>query len=162
MEINNAKVENETLVLGNLKTTEETLTEKFAVVPTEEAWEAPLVRYSTTDDNIVMFNALNSASEKVEDYIGEEVVVEHIVVTSADVQEELNNPNAPWVNKPVIHFFCEDGTHIASLANGIRRTTMSLLGLGFDPTPEHPVVIKFKSVKVKKGHAHGFDIIEMR
>lgn len=142
-------------------TDEPSLSEAFAILSVEEGYNAPIIRYSSTTDNIVLFNALNSASEKVEDYIGEEVVVQHIVVTAADVQEEMNNPNAPYVNKPVIHFFCEGDIHIASLANGIRRTTMSLLALGFEPTPENPITIKFKTVKVKRGTAHGFDVINM-
>ena len=140
---------------------EQSLMDAFAILSVEDGYNAPIIRYSSTTDNIVLFNALNSASEKVEDYIGEEVVVQHIVVTAADVQEEMNNPNAPYVNKPVIHFFCEGDIHIASLANGIRRTTMSLLGLGFEPTPEHPITIKFKTVKVKRGTAHGFDVIDL-
>lgn len=139
----------------------ESIEEAFRIMSVSEGHKAPIIRYSTTEDNVIMFNALNSASDKIENYIDQEVVVENIVVTAADVQEELNNPNAPYVNKPVIHFFLDDGTHIASLANGIRRTTMNLLALGFNPTPENPITIKFKSVKVKKGKAHGFDIISM-
>lgn len=139
-----------------------TLAEAFATNTVEKGYDMPPIRFSTTDDTITMFNALNSTSEKVEDYIDKEVVVEHIIVSAADVQEEMNNPNAPYVNKPVIHFFCDDGTHIASLANGINRTTRNLLSTGVWPTEEHPIVIKFKRVKVKKGHAHGFEVVEIR
>lgn len=140
---------------------ENDIEEMFKVVSVSEGASLPLIRYTTTDDNVVMFNALNSSSEKIENHLGEELNVEHIVVTAADVQEEFNNPDAPFVNKPVIHFFLDDGTHIASLANGIRRTTINLLALGFLPTPENPITIKFKNVKVKKGTAHGFDIIRI-
>ena len=137
-----------------------TLTEAFQTVSVDEGYNLPCIRFASSEaDHVTLFSALNDRGENVEDYMDEEVVVEHIVVTAADVQEEMNNPNAPFVNKAVIHFFCDDGTHISSLSNGIRRCTLNLVGCGFDPTPDHPVHIKFKRVKVARGNAHSFSVL---
>ena len=136
------------------------LQEAFTTYSVEEGYDLPCVRFATPDcDHITLFTALNDKAESVEDYMEEEVIVEHIVITAADVQEEMNNPNAPFVNKPVIHFFCDDGTHISSLSNGIRRCTQNLVGCGIIPSPEHPVHIKFKRVKVARGNAHSFTVV---
>lgn len=136
------------------------LQEAFTTYSVEEGYDMPCVRFATPDcDHITLFTALNDKAESVEDYMEEEVIVEHIVITAADVQEEMNNPNAPFVNKPVIHFFCDDGTHISSLSNGIRRCTQNLVGCGIIPSPEHPVHIKFKRVRVARGNAHSFTVV---
>lgn len=136
------------------------LQEAFTTYSVEEGYDMPCVRFATPDcDHITLFTALNDKAESVEDYMEEEVIVEHIVITAADVQEEMNNPNAPFVNKPVIHFFCDDGTHISSLSNGIRRCAQNLVGCGIIPSPEHPVHIKFKRVKVARGNAHSFTVV---
>lgn len=120
------------------------------------------IRHTTTADDITLFNAINGSAEKVEDYLGKDVSVTDIVVSSADVLEDINDPdpeNGKKVNKPVIHFFTSDGKHISSISNGIKRATENLLSVGFAPTKESPITIRFKEVKTKKGTAHSFDLI---
>lgn len=122
--------------------------------------EGSMIRTSTTDDDVTLFNAINSSAEKVEEYIDQEIEVVAIVVTSADVAEDMNDEDSNMVNKPVVHFFCKDGKHISSISNGIRRATENLLSVGFTPSIESPITLKFKLVKTKKGTAHSFDLVK--
>lgn len=122
--------------------------------------EGAKIRTSTTTDDVTLFNAINSSAEKVEDYLDKDVIVTDIVVTSADVLEDMNDEDSDKVNKPVVHFFCQDGKHISSISNGIKRATENLLSVGFNPTKEAPITIRFKEVKTKKGTAHSFDLIK--
>lgn len=122
--------------------------------------EGSMIRTSTTDDDVTLFNAINSSAEKLEEYIDQEVEVVAIVVTSADVAEDMNDEDSNKVNKPVVHFFCKDGKHISSISNGIRRATENLLSVGFAPSIESPITLKFKLVKTKKGTAHSFDLVK--
>ena len=69
--------------------------------------EGSMIRTSTTDDDVTLFNAINSSAEKLEEYIDQEVEVVAIVVTSADVAEDMNDEDSNKVNKPVVHFFCK-------------------------------------------------------
>lgn len=126
-----------------------------------EAGSGAKIRTTTTTDDVTLFNAINGSAEKVEDYLGSEVTVTDIVVTSADVLKDINDPDPDGEkeNRPVIHFFTADGKHISSISNGIRRAAENLLTVGFNPTKESPIVIRFKEVKTKKGIAHSFDLI---
>lgn len=126
-----------------------------------EAGSGAKIRTTTTTDDVTLFNAINGSAEKVEDYLGSEVTVTDIVVTSADVLKDINDtdPDGEKENRPVIHFFTADGKHISSISNGIRRAAENLLTVGFNPTKEAPIVIRFKEVKTKKGTAHSFDLI---
>jgi len=126
------------------------------VFSTDDAYNLPAIRYSTTDDNTVLFNALNSQNEQVSDYIDQEIVVEDIVITGIDITDKFTGQD---LNKPVVHFFTDDGRHISSIANGILRTTLGLLKSGICPNAEHPITIRFRSVKVRRGTAHGFDVV---
>lgn len=126
-----------------------------------EAGKGAKIRTATTTDDVTLFNALNGSAEKVEDYLGKDVKVSDIIVTSADVLKDINDtdPDGEKENRPVVHFFTADGHHISSISNGIRRATMNLLEVGFGPTKENPITIHFKEVKTKKGTAHSFDLI---
>ena len=121
--------------------------------------EGAKIRHTTTTDDVTLFNALNGSAEKVEDFFGQDVVVTDIVVSSADVNEDINDPDSDKINKPVVHFFTADGKHISSISNGIKRATENLLSVGFAPSPDSPITIRFKEVKTKKGTAHSFDLI---
>lgn len=130
----------------------------FAIL---EAGTGAKIRTSSTADDVTLFNALNDSAEKVEDYLDKEVTVTDIVVTSADVNIDINDDSEDGEkeNRPVVHFFCADGKHISSISNGIRRATENLLSVGFAPSKEAPIVIKFREVKTKKGTAHSFTLI---
>lgn len=135
------------------------LSSEFATV---EQGTGAKIRHATTADDVTLFNAINGSAEKVEDYLGKDVSVTDIVVSSADVLEDINDPdpeNGAKVNKPVVHFFTTDGKHISSISNGIKRATENLLTVGFAPSKESPITIRFKEVKTKKGTAHSFDLI---
>lgn len=136
------------------------MTDEFATVP---AGTGALVRTSTTTDDVTLFNAVNGSADKVADLIGEEIEVINIVVTSADILKDINDPdpdNGERDGKPVVHFFTPDGIHISSISNGIIRAAKNLLSCGFGPTPENPITIKFKEVKTKRGTAHSFDLVK--
>lgn len=135
------------------------MTEEFAVT---EAGQGAVIRTATNADDVLLFNAVNGSAEKVEDYFGQDIKVTDIVVTSADILKDINDPdpeNGEKENKPVVHFFTADGKHISSISNGIIRATKNLLSCGFIPTAESPITIKFKEIRTKRGIAHSFDMI---
>lgn len=134
------------------------LSNEFATV---EVGTGAMIRTSTTTDDVTLFNAVNGSAEKVEDYLGKDVIITDIVVSSADVLKDINDPdpdNGEKENKPVVHFFTNEGVHISSISNGIARATKNLLSVGFQPTKEAPITIRFKEVKTKRGTAHSFDL----
>lgn len=118
------------------------------------------VRYSTTVDDVELFNAVSGTSDPVKDYLDKEVEVCEIVITSADIHEDVNDDDSPIVSKPCVHFYTTDGKHLATLSNGIIKNTRDLIGVGFAPTKEHPITIRFKTVQTKKGIAHTFDLVK--
>lgn len=118
------------------------------------------VRYTTTFDDVSLFNAVSGSSDAVRDYLDKEVEITDIIVTSADVHEDVNDDSSPMVSKPCVHFYTADGIHMTTLSNGIIRNVKDLIGCGFAPTPEHTIVIKFKTIQTKKGIAHTFDLIK--
>ena len=128
----------------------------FTVDETKTAGE---LRYSTTTDDVKLFNALNGGSEPVADYIGQDVTITDIVITSAEVAADPNDDDSEIVSKPCVHFNTIDGKHLSTLSNGIIKACKNLLSVGFAPTPESPITIKFKTIKTKKGTAHTFDLV---
>ena len=130
--------------------------EIFAVV---ECGQGAIVRETTTTDDVTLFNAVNSTGEKVADNLGVDIIVTNIVITSADVNSDMNDENNDKVNKPCVNFFTADGRQISSISNGIIRATRALFGVGFTPTTERPITIRFKEQKTKKGTCHTFDLV---
>ena len=122
--------------------------------------EGDRVRYTTTFDDVALFNAVSGSSEAVKDYLDKEVEVSNIVVTSADVHEDVNDDDSPIVSKPCVHFYTPDGGHMTTLSNGIIKNVKDLIGCGFAPSPEHTIVIRFKTIQTKKGIAHTFDLVK--
>lgn len=118
------------------------------------------VRFSTTVDDVELFNAVSGTSDPVKDYLDQEVEVCEIVITSADIHEDVNDDDSPIVSKPCVHFYTTDGKHLATLSNGIIKNTRDLIGVGFAPTKEHPITIRFRTVQTKKGIAHTFDLVK--
>ena len=122
--------------------------------------EGAAVRYTTTFDDVDLFNAVNGGSEAVKDYIGQEIEVSDIIITSADVHEDVNDEDSPVVSKPCVHFYTPDGKHLTTLSNGIIKSAKTLISCGFAPSKEHTVVIKFKTIGTKRGTAHTFDLVK--
>lgn len=122
--------------------------------------ESAAVRYTTTFDDVDLFNAVNGGSEAVKDYIGQEIEVSDIIITSADVHEDVNDEDSPVVSKPCVHFYTSDGKHLTTLSNGIIKSAKTLISCGFAPSKEHTVVIKFKTIGTKRGTAHTFDLVK--
>ena len=131
--------------------------EEFAIV--DEGEGAP-IRISTATDDVTLFNAINGSGENVADYIGQEVELVNIVVTSVDVHEDPNDEDSDVINKACVNMFTTDGRMISSISNGIARAVKSLFNVGFAPTPEHPITVKFKQTKTKRGLAHTFDLVK--
>lgn len=121
--------------------------------------EGAAVRYSTTFDDVELFNAVNGGSEAVKDYLDQELEVSDIVITSANVHENRDDDESPIVSKPCVHFYTTDGKHLTTLSNGIIKSAKNLIGCGFAPCKEHTIVIKFKTINTKKGTAHTFDLV---
>lgn len=130
-----------------------------SIFETQKLNEGAKIRYSSTFDDVTLFNALNSSSESIADHFGEDIKVLNMVVTTAQVASDFNDDFAEKEDKPCVHFFCEDGLHLASVSNGIIRSTENLITCGFMPTPEAPIVIRFKEIKTKRGTAHTFDLV---
>ena len=123
------------------------------------AGEGAKIRETTTTETTTLFNAISGGSESIKPLIDKEPVnVVDIVVTSADVHEEKEDETSPIINRPVVHFFTDDGKHYSSLSNGIVRTVSNLLACGIIPTKETPIKIKFKTVETKRGTAHVFEL----
>lgn len=137
----------------------QTMTVDQSIYAIVEAGTGPLLRSSTTSDNAKLFNALNGSSESVKNWIGEEIDVTDIVITSADVPSIMGDEDSERVCKPCVHFFTLDGTHISSISNGIVKSTKMLLACGLTPTEEAPIRIRFKEVETKKGTAHVFEMV---
>lgn len=135
------------------------MTEEFAVTA---PGQGAVIRTATNADDVLLFNAVNGSAEKVEDYFGQDIKVTDIVVTSADILKDINDPdpeNGERENKPVVHFFTADDKHISSISNGIIRATKNLLSCGFIPSADSPITIRFKEIRTKRGVAHSFDMI---
>lgn len=130
-----------------------------SIFETQKLNTASKIRYSSTFDDVTLFNALNSSSESIADHFDEDIKVLNMVLTTAQVSSDFNDDFAEKEDKPCVHFFCENGLHLASVSNGIIRSTENLIACGFMPTPEAPIVIRFKQIKTKRGTAHTFDLI---
>ena len=137
----------------------QTMTVDQSIYAIVEPGTGPLLRSSTTDDNAKLFNALNGSSESVKNWLGEEIDVTDIVITSADVPSIMGDEDSERVCKPCVHFFTLDGTHISSISNGIVKSTKMLLACGLTPTEDNPIRIRFKEVETKKGTAHTFEMV---
>ena len=122
--------------------------------------EGAAVRAATTTDDVILFNAVNGCGEKIVDNLNVDIVVSNIIATSVDVHTDTNDEESEMINKPCINFFLADGRMISSISNGIIRAVKKLFEVGFEPTPETPITIKFKEIKTKRGTAHTFDLIK--
>ena len=126
----------------------------------DESCAAPALRYTTTTDDVKLFNVLNGGSEPVSDYIDTDVEVTDIIIASAEVAADPNDDDSETVSKPCAHFITSNGKHLASLSNGVIKACKNLLSVGFAPTPETPITIHFKTIKTKRGTAHTFDLVK--
>ena len=127
----------------------------FATLP-EGTGEA--IRFTTTDNESVVFNALNGNGTAIKDMLGEDIFVTDIVVTSVDVPADRNKPEGEKINKPCVNFFTEDDEVYTSLSNGIIRATKNLLAV-MAPSLDNPIHIKFGTVSTGKGTAHTFRLV---
>lgn len=121
-----------------------------------------VIRATTSDDNKVLFNAINGQGEKVKDNIGVELDVINIVVTSADVAKDFSdrdNPDTEKVSKPCVHFFTADGRHISSISSGIIRAVEKLFEADMQPVGGEVLRLMFTTVNTKNGTAHSFTLI---
>lgn len=135
------------------------MNDDFAVV---EAGTGAAIRATTTDKASVLFNAVNGQGQKVKDFIGVELNVVNIVVTSADVAKDYankDNPDVEKVSKPCCHFFTADGIHISSISKGITRAVMKLFECGLQPIDGEPVKMMFTTMETKNGIAHSLTLL---
>lgn len=130
-----------------------------SIFETKKLNEAEKIRFTTTFDEVTLFNSINSSSESVADHFNEDITVENIVITTAQVNVDINDDFSEKEDKPCVHFFCKDGLHLASVSNGIIRSAENLITCSIIPSPEAPIVIKFKEITTKKGKAHSFDLV---
>ena len=130
-----------------------------SIFETKKLNEGEKIRFTTTFDEVTLFNSINSSSESVADHFNENITVENIVVTTAQVNMDINDDFSEKEDKPCVHFFCKDGLHLASVSNGIIRSAENLITCSIIPSPEQPIVIKFKEITTKKGKAHSFDLV---
>lgn len=130
-----------------------------SIFETKKLNEGEKIRFTTTFDEVTLFNSINSSSESVADHFNENITVENIVITTAQVNMDINDDFSEKEDKPCVHFFCKDGLHLASVSNGIIRSAENLITCSIIPSPEAPIVIKFKEITTKKGKAHSFDLV---
>ena len=130
-----------------------------SIFETKKLNEGEKIRFTTTFDEVTLFNSINSSSESVADHFNENITVENIVITTAQVNMDINDDFSEKEDKPCVHFFCKDGLHLASVSNGIIRSAENLITYSIIPSPESPIVIKFKEITTKKGKAHSFDLV---
>ena len=131
-----------------------------SIFETKKLNEGERIRYTTTFDRATLFNSINSKSEPVAAYFGQDITVENIVITTAQVHEDFNDDFSEREDKPCVHFFCKDGLHLASVSNGILRSAENLITCAIVPSPEDPIVIRFKEITTKRGKAHSFDLVK--
>lgn len=130
-----------------------------SIFETKKLNEGEKIRFTTTFDEVTLFNSINSSSESVADHFNENITVENIVITTAQVNMDINDDFSEKEDKPCVHFFCKDGLHLASVSNGIIRSAENLITCSIIPSPEQPIVIMFKEITTKKGKAHSFDLV---
>lgn len=130
-----------------------------SIFETKKLNEGEKIRFTTTFDEVTLFNSINSSSESVAEHFNEDITVENIVITTAQVNMDINDDFSEKEDKPCVHFFCKDGLHLASVSNGIIRSAENLITCSIIPSPEQPIVIKFKEITTKKGKAHSFDLV---
>lgn len=123
--------------------------------------EGATVRVSTTFDDVTLFNAVQGSSTPVKNFLDKTVEVANIVVTSANIAVDINDPDGEKESKPVAHFFTVSGEHISSVSHGIIKAVKSLFECGFEPNETKTVTIKFHTVDTKKGTAHTFDLVSV-
>lgn len=136
------------------------MNDNFAIC---EAGSGAAVRATTTDSTATLFNAINGSGKKVAEFLGVPLEIKNIVVGSADVAknfDEKDDEDAEKENKPCVHFFTTDGTHISSISNGIVRATKKLFEAGLQPVENAPIKIMFTTVNTRKGTAHSFELVE--
>ena len=150
---NNAKNNEQSTALTVCK-----MNDEFAVGAVDTG---AVVRVSTTFDDVLLFNAVQGSSVPVKNFLDKTVEVNNIVVTSANIAVDTNNPDGEKESKPVVHFFTTDGDNISSVSNGIIKATKSLFECGFEPNETRTITIKFHTVDTKKGVAHTFDLISV-
>lgn len=127
--------------------------------------EGNAIRFTTTFDDAALFNAVNGGSDPVKKYLGQEVEVTDMLITSAELHEGRTadgeqDESTPIVSKPCVHFYTADGQHLTTLSNGIVKSAKNLISCGFAPSEGHSIVIKFRTIETKKGTAHTFDLIK--
>lgn len=130
-----------------------------SIFETKKYNEGDKIRFSTTFDEVTLFNSINSSSESVADHFNEDITVENIIITTAQVNIDINDDFSEKEDKPCVHFFCKGGLHLASVSNGIIRSAENLITCSIIPSPEAPIVIKFKEISTKRGKAHSFDLV---
>lgn len=123
--------------------------------------EGPTVRVTTTFDDVTLFNAVQGSSTPVKNFLDKTVEVVSIVITSANIAADINDPDGEKESKPVAHFFTVSGEHISSVSHGIIKAVKSLFECGFVPNNSKTVTIKFHTVDTKKGTAHTFDLVSI-
>lgn len=104
------------------------------------------VRFSTTDSQIVIYNAISSKGVALSKRLDEEFEVTDIVVTSSDVHSDIRDENSEIISIPVVHFFTTDKQHIATISKGVCEAIEGLAVCAMLPTPEKPITVKFVKV----------------
>ena len=76
------------------------------IFETQKLNEGAKIRYTSTFDDVTLFNALNSSSESIADHFDEDIKVLNMVMTTAQVSSDFNDDFAEKEDKPCVHFFC--------------------------------------------------------
>ena len=132
----------------------------YDIIAEYEDLNQPVIRATTTTEETVLFNSVNGGAKTIKSILGEDIWVVDIVITSANVPSDRDDPESPKVSKAVTHFFTEDGEHYSTLSNGVARAASNLLSCGMFPSAEKPLHLKFKTTETPKGTAHTFDLIK--
>lgn len=132
----------------------------FAITTPNENSKSEL-RFTTTTDNIDLFNIMTGKSENIKSIIDKGAIeVVNIAVTTADVNSDKNDENSEIVRRPVVHFLTKDGKHYSTMSNGVIRNASALIETGIIPTVESPLKIEFTTVETKFGTAHTFNLVK--
>ena len=115
----------------------------------------------TTEEGFAKaFNAGIAGDEKVEDHIGEQVVITGIVVERVETE---NEQTGELEYMPHVVFFTEDGTSYEGFSNGLYSSASRLLNAlhnaGRVLDEEHPIRIEFAERKARLGRMHYFKIV---
>lgn len=125
---------------------------------TEENFERRIV-FNSGCTEVDAFNAMYGGNEKLSEYMGEEITITGVTISTSLVNKEMNNEESGKIVKPCVALVTEEAGVITTVSNGIYSCIKGMLSMvSFDI---HKVIAKIVEVNTKKGKAHSLRMIRI-